>query len=831
MHKLTPTPITAALLSVFLTACGGGGDSTSSTTSTNSGSATALSTPEQVDVVSANTTEITAALRSSLRSALNARNFDSAGTDYTTDKQHAHVWHPALEPVESVNNILCFIGQLKADEMLNQGDYVALIDKDRCDKGSGGQSSSGDQSSGADQATSFVTAIANASRANNTSPMIVNMWVPEMTMGDEDGNTAMIKAHIIVTEAPTSSNPYGQFHISFGMFNDEAVAIDQGELVSSVNADGKSQITLIDSMTEVLDEIEGIDSVTVTFKQRASIVAEGDGSQGVAVTQQTITGLEDIDLPEEMDNQFNSYGYAITYNSDHVKISKGDSFANLTEGSSQTCLNRNDFNEAVWRYNLYDKNSGERVELNSGFPFRYETNRDSGVFDGRGHVGYWGVWAERNATLENGQTIKKESFGDHSANGEEYTVVTAPGKLVKQTVTALAVTELDGIDFNYYDNSLGETDYNQWVVNYVSDGSDGAGFYKIAGMTYGGENSPPQQTAIETPIKLTLSDDFDALHMWSQQLGGAVTWHNGAENITYFAEEFVDGDETGLEELFAGGLPTATLFCYDNCPKGTLELSDLSSYDSPFDSPLRNAMGGAVTPIQYTFSRTGDNAFTLVKTSGDEPIVLATGITSEQLQQTMHSWGLRSGNMVTTPLEDPRDIYNLPENSVVYRWETGLEAWNHMTILKQGDTAITFDKPLELRYVHTEENDRSSNSMVASRFAGQTFLLNYGGPGQLWGIPSRAVGAEGENISGEHFRYYPAFNLADGVLLGANNQYVVKAIDIEQKMVRDLGACKSLNFDGLIEPPTAVSSSYDVSIGDVPDVADEAPAVIDGIVQ
>jgi hypothetical protein len=776
-----------------------------------------------VDVISASS-NTTAALTANLRAALIARAFNDSGTDYVNDEQNVHVWHPALEPVESVNSILCFIGQMQAEQMINQGNYIALIDDASCEKGSGDQGSSGNQSSGADQAPSFVEAIANVTQANSTSPMIISMWVPEMEMGDGGDSTKTIKARIEVTEGPSTNKPFGEFHMSFGMFdNSDGSSAGGGELGTTTSSNGQLGLTLYESSQE------NFDGDTFTFSQRASILTNAAQTAGVAVTQSSITGTN---IPEELAED--NFGYALSYDSDHVLVNKADSFANLTANpSSQACLNRNDFHEAVWRYNLYDAATGARVELNSGFPFRFESTVDSGTFDGRGHVGYWGVWAEGDASLANGQTIRKESFGDNAGTPEEYTVVTSPGKLIKQTVTALELTELTGIDFNYHDNALG--DYNQWVVNYLSasdtGANAGAGFYKVAGMTYGGENTPPQETSV-TPVKITLDDEFSALQMWSQQLGGAVTWRNGAEEITYFAEEFVDGDETGMEELFAGGATSATLYCYDNCPKGTLELSELESFDSPFDNPLRDSMGGAVTPIQYTFTRTGTNAFTLVKTTGSEPVVLADGITSDQLRETMHSWGIRSGNMVTAPLADARDIYNLPEDSVVYRWETGLDAWNKMTIIKQGDTAITFDKPLEFRYVHSANNDRSSLPLVAGRFAGQTFLVNYGGPGQLWGIPSRAVGAEGETVSGDHFRYYPAFNLKDGVQLSKGSaQYVVKAIDIEQKMVRDdLTDCSDLNFNGLIEPPSALSSEYNVDIGPVPTV-DDAPAVIGGEVQ
>lgn len=64
----------------------------------------------------------------------------------------------------------------------------------------------------------------------------------------------------------------------------------------------------------------------------------------------------------------------------------------------------------------------------------------------------------------------------------------------------------------------------------------------------------------------------------------------------------------------------------------------------------------------------------------------------------------------------------------------------------------TFDKPIQITYTHTDTTDRSGD---AGTFNNKLFMLNYGGSGNLWGIP-------GAQSNGG--RYSSLFNIADGTI-------------------------------------------------------------------
>ena len=107
-----------------------------------------------------------------------------APTDYTNAKQNYHVWNESLKPVDLVNNILCFTGQLKASEFINKGPYLALADESACFKEDNSSSESA-QSSGAANTPSYTKIIVNATRASVDDPLIVKVWIPAMGSGGD----------------------------------------------------------------------------------------------------------------------------------------------------------------------------------------------------------------------------------------------------------------------------------------------------------------------------------------------------------------------------------------------------------------------------------------------------------------------------------------------------------------------------------------------------------------------------------------------------------------------------------------------------------------------
>ncbi len=641
--------------------------------------------------------------------------FNDAGTDYTNAPQKRYVWNEALQPIELVNSILCFTAQFNTTEFANQGPYLVLADEGACfddtDDGSTGQSA------GAANTVSYVTAVADVTRESTSSPLIVNVWLPEM--GGGDGEQA-IKFKAVISEGASDTNPFGQFQFNFEFFDnfDNLTPRGGGEVITLDSVPGSIGFTLYESSSN------GSNSYT----QSASVVMDADRSNGIALTSSDESGA-----------------YALAFNADNVLVQNASSFGSLpykSGNNSGTCLSRTQFNNDVHRYDLFNKTTGAAVSVNSGFPIKY-ASQNNGNYDSFGYIGYWGLWTEVDNAVTNGETVVRSDDGVTIP----YTVIKAPGRLVKNSVKTLALANARGIAFSYWDDALfSDGTFDQWVVKYLTAAADSVGqdgFYKTGKLTWG-NNGPT--VAAYGPTLISLSTN-ESLYMYSEQLGGEVKYLEGKTSLTYYEQKFINGSETGAGEELNGG--SLTLYCYDNCPLGTLDAGELTNW-SGAGSPFESGSG----PHQFTFSVSGGNALTLVSVNSSEPVQFNGSLTSSSLSNSPWSWGVRSGPMVTSTVSNAYDIYDPTIVTEYYVWETGLSSWNQLTAVKDGNGDIlSFDKPLQFTYTHTNANDRTGS---AGTFAGQTYLVNYGGNGDFWGLPYVQTGN----------RYAPEFSIADGVVMG-----------------------------------------------------------------
>jgi hypothetical protein len=713
--------------------------------------------------------------------------FDDPASQYSTDSQDFNVWNQALEPVELVNSILCFTSQMKATEFVNEGPYISLVDEGACFDNEGGNTG---QSTAASNTPTYMEVVVNATRESDTEPLIVSVWIPGMEAGEDE---QAIKFKAVVTEGASEDDPFGQFTFNFDFYDnfDSATPAGGGEVKTIDSVAGKIGFTLYESA-----ERDGFDT-----SQSASVVMSEDKTEGIALTASSFGAIGEA--------------YGLAFNQNNVLVQTGDDYDDLgfqTGDSSGSCLNRTEFTEAVWRYDLYDVESGDRVEVDSGMSFRFDSDND-GDNDSYGHIGYWGIWTEEQSALANGDTITAEDFS--TGEGEEFTVIKAPGRLIKLTVESLSLADARGIDFYYWDDTAFEQDFESWVVNYLTAENDEAsadGFYKVAGVRWGEQGS--QRTDV-TPELISVPNN-ETLHMRSDQLGGGVKYKQGDTELSFYQESFVNGSESATGELFADG--AAALHCVERCPVGTLGTTELASFDSPYVQSI-NSVDDAVA---YSINPTGANAMTLVRTSNSETVRYEDGLTENSLQQSPNAWGVRSGAMVSADvlasLSNPWDIYDPEIVSTFYVWETGLNEWNQLATVRDANGAIrTFDKPIQFTYKHSDANDRTAD---AGENDGMTVMLSYGGNGDLWGIPHEQT---------DDHRGYPLFNIADGVAMGPNNSYVVKAREIEGTMADATGQCTDMTItEPEVAVPTSVTGSAD--IGDMPTVT-ASPAVIAGVVQ
>jgi len=793
--KSLPLSLAAGALASALALAGCG----SSSSSTGSGTVEGLDVPTNMSVVSA-ADDGGAAKPSAFRTDFGglAKAFDAADSDYSTDNVNVWVHDMSMEPLDVINEILCMMDQTRAEDMVNQGNYIALIDGARCRQGEAQEDGSAGQSAGGGKTAQYEKWVVNSSRASNGADQIVKAWVPD-DMEGPGGGMQTIRAKVTIHEGVSDTLPFGDFVLNFA-FYDGTTALGGGTLKTLDAVNGKVAYSFF--------EQEGTEQVAYSageqFDRMATLVAMApDGSDGRARTSSYFAGNDGFGTFEE------GGAFDLAFDAAHLKRAKADTVDALDSGpTDDACLDRGAFDTHVWRYDLYHAadgtwngqavEGGDRVVVNSGFPFKYD-NAGTDVF---GHVGYWGMWVEDpELVIPDGATIEQVNFGSDTTT--PYTVLRAPGKLIRRTAKELALTKLTGQTLNFWgpvDDGGGER-FGEWQVAY-----DGAAF-QVTGEITGWDETGPVVAAVSPAVDVTPPDGA-FLGLWSDSLGGSVNFVGGDAFVTFYGEEFVGGDDA----VFDGG--DLTLHCFERCLKAPVAQADVDAgWDGIYRPDATDLSTGVTT---YTISP-DDMTLTL----GTDPVSLVDGV---DVSGTEHEWGMNTGEMVTTAVKDTMttmwDVYNPNLVTVSYRWETGTNDWNQYVAVKtSGGDFASFDKPIQFAYEHSTAGDANDDAT----YDGETFRLEYGGGGDLWGIPWAVEGDTG--------RWEPAFAIADGTRMGpTGTEFVIRAREKEQSMSEVAASnCSGLAFGGLpFDWPTEADGTPD--IGTRPTVTDP-PAVIGGELQ
>ncbi|MFT7109103.1 MAG: hypothetical protein ACI843_000761 [Psychrobacter glaciei] len=741
-------------------------------------------------------------------------------SDYVSSKQNVYVWLDAVEPISFIDSLLCFTNQSRPLAMKDQGDYISWNDASRCFEDQG-QGSDDSQGSG-EQVQQFVTIVGNSSQASATDPLIYKGWVEDYAgQSGEDGGPSVILMLGEVRNTPTDANPFGEFTLTYGLLptlaSTEADNQGFGEVVSSAASAGGASFTLYQK-----DSYED-NSVQVNCTTSASVDYNESTQTGLARTGSVCLEADTGNTSAFNDNA----AFALAVNSDYVHMGKAATYSQIDAGTfdSQVCLARDGFNSVVWNYSLYNKADGSEVAINSGMQLKVDgdgdgTGTDSNGFENWGNIGYWGSWREDGQGFTDGETVQQATFDD--TVGDNFTVKVAPGRLVKNTVDSVNLADLDGVTFSTWINENdsylldltaptdfnGDSDSTGGFEVMLEANSDNNGF-EVTGIRSNGGEVTPVSPAVAVPLNTGV-----VLNMWSRQLGGNIRYLADATAVRFFTRSFVDGSETATGELFDGGTSPVTLKCFERCLDVNIAATDISGgavQEAVFVSD------SSATAQDYTFSNT-DLTLKIVTDS----VKFSDAVTKDNIASSQHwSWGVNSGPMVSSAsgITTRTALYSAIEAGSVdfYTWETGLEHWQQqMVLIDSSDNVVSFDKPVTIKYTHATANDRNTNSSEN----GKVFLLEYGGKGQLWGLPFE---------QGDNNRWGPVINIKDGVILGSTSQYIIKANNVEQRMqVAASSNCADLPLTAPSQAvPTGITGGV-FDIGSMPDISEQAPSVVDG---
>ena len=700
----------------------------------------------------------------------------------------------------------CIMSAMRPDALVNEGNYIALVDKKKCDADDRSSSGNSGSTSGGTNAPSYMKAIVDATRGSNDEPMRVKTWIDEV---EQDFN-ATIFINISATQAPSDTNPYGVFRMDYCGKGEIGSCMMRGLLEGS--ASGISYY-----------EVEG--------------GAMGGG--GTKALTLTTSGEDSGAGMLEMTQMGQTIGYSFAYNGDYFRRSDGTQDECFTRDASDA-----DTGQSVWRYGLYDAETGARVNRNSGFPIEY-TGAEGKVF--HGHMGYWGLWLPPEAGVSSGATVQRvEYVPDAAPVKTDYTMVKADGRLMKYTKKTRTLAAIDKIHFQTWVWNMtgffeGATPNRQYEMYW----DDAAGAFKVTGEVECGSNGCSTHSFdAEKTVGVSYFASMGGMRGWSQALGGEMfiplagandTLQSAGVNVIYRVQDLV----------YPADMPAA-LYCLRDCPTA----ESMAGYFAPGSTAQSPYVPATFNNWQPTaagavVSYTSDSSAAVLRDSANAAVTFTD---REALQaHPQHQWGVRTGKLFAslTDVQCPQDATQYCDNRVdelqtYYQWETGPNQWNQLAVVKDGSgNVVAFDAPLQVSY-------NVPTGSAYGDYAGKSIVLQYGGFGELWGIPGHCVSSlTNDKVSCEtaESRYVPAFVIPFDEVLGQVHDgatpLLAKWLDREIRFARkDPSVCAAA---GLTVPtgltlPTAASlqdpsdAASTVYIGTKPEVS-EAPRVIHGDVK
>lgn len=754
-----------------------------------------------------------------------------ATSAYFTDAQSTHVEDATSQSIGQVNMITCVMSSMRPDALVNQGPYVALIDRNKCDAQKESSASNSSSSTGATQAPDYMTAIVNSTRASNTDPMLVSAWISI----NQDQTPVTVYAHISATVAPSASDPYGTFRLDYcGKASPGGSCLMNGYMQA-----GNGTLSY--------------------YEVDAGGGGGGGGNQTTALQLTSIgtsSGSGSLNAPDDQGGQV---AFDFAYDQNYFLRSRN---------GSQQCFSRDatapGTGISVWQYGLYDASTGNRINRNSGFPIQF-TASDGKTY--QGYIGYYGLNSQPGAPAPaDGSTVQKIDYSNGSATTATYKVIANGGRLTRFTKQATTLKDIDQIRFNAFVNNVNGSGLPDANTQYAMYWDEATQKFIVTGEMQCGFNGCQTGPLSNNAASVSVDPSFwsaSGLQGWSQSLGGGDLFIalNSAGSpmdttaVVYHTQDLV----------YPGDTVPAALYCVNNCPTAvSLQTYFRQASGSPVASPYLSSTYNNFQPSSGAVSYAVDTSGTLVD-SNQTQVVDTTA--SDYQNYPQYQQGVMSGRLVgnLTDLQcgtnggQPQycDWVAQGNAQVYYQWQTGPNTWDQFTAVKDNSgNVIKFDPPLNVNFkVPANKSGSGANGLPYGVYAGSTLVLQYADFGDLWGIPGNCVSLTSNqaiNCNEAQARYVPSFAIPydgtgasqDGVVTtsanGAQTTYLVKWLNREIRFASEpvntcTSAPESLHVTpatlptsaGLKDPSSASSPVYN---GVEPTVT-SAPRVIQGVVE
>lgn len=708
---------------------------------------------------------------------------DTVETDFTRDRPTAMIRESSLETFDKVSNYLCLLASSNYQTQIDKGAFNASVDADLCLRP--GQSARTDAAG--NEEANLAHGVVIADKLGDTEGVRVRAWFSAVVDRPGSSLTEEVSIHLKadITEGVTTSRPLGSFNLSWTIRSSaQATLLEHGVAKTMPNTGGATVVQANwRNLWDAANKLENNATASLNFDELGRLV------NGLAHSH--ALGIDNSGAPKT----------GVVTGAHNRTIAFNEGFFQTRQGTTlDLCRSRTEVKTNIFKYGLYNSSNGSRVNKLFGMPIETAT----GV---KGWASGSGISLQNGQSLASGATLK--------SGKDQYTLLAGAGKLFRHTRRNLPQSEIMNRDIVLREPTLNVTS-GKWVPT-----------------DYFGRLSESSQTVSGATVKsykftyTKTSTNFGST--WSTSAGEKPLDTSWFRNYNFISPKF-SGDITAyfennqLREVFfftidqnTSSLSSTTqLYCYNNCPKAPIVKVGTNSVINGADAIYTSVSATVITDDIFKTYRFDQTNLTLLATSNGSDVAAATfapGTTPSDLASSIQN-GLSTGPFITSTDYNQLKLSNqkpwrINSANTYYMWQTGLNHFNRLGQLKRADgSVVQFDPLLFFDYIHTQANDR--DGAASSSYYNQTFKLNFAGT-KFAGIPLISDDNELKNTD--------AFALADGTKLGANSEYMVKAMIYEQRMAaKDSSSCSGLSFDAPNRPTAERVPQAPLDLGIAPTV-------------
>ena len=767
-----------------------------------------------------------------LASQSTAQTYAAAGTDYSAAGSETWTEDAMNDFLGMANSFACISKNSRLDlSTLANASYESLIAEVQCGLA--------DLNSTGTNRDTLSRSVVVTSRASNSTPL-------EGTVYFDASMDAGFITNMTFKKDPTTFGPYGEWYIGYKMAQSAGTAIPFANtpmfgFVDIAPGAGNSIV------------IQGADrsrtpGTTHDLIERSKI-SYSDSTLDAATLVGQYVGID------EGSNATNTVIAGRTSDTNYYRVTL-DNAATPPTTSSQ-CFKRDQTWSNVYKYGVYNKASGAKLNLSGSFGFKTAANL-------RGFYDHNGAWFDGGAFAFNKSGNKTVAVTDNET-GTAYTLKWAPGKLFTKSVVTEALAsginiyERDGMyvrlvgatmTATYWDAPTGGTQItNPWgngtIGNDVTQSDINISGYDHIGWMHdtakrqnvywsGGATVDVQVRTAKSLDATLLAANFTNL----TQDGGA-----GFKNMPLDRALWAAGDQDASRNYASGSGSTA----------------DGAAFYFTGLNPTGVATGLLPRTLYIDTGTSGPDA-------SDKPVMFNFAV-NERSGKYEDFFDNSAANWSNDSWPE-YEISLIDGSSNKYQWRFGAYPWTHsIAAVKADGTVKPVDQPVMLKYEHTTAKDVNAaqdtngityfanktdhfpdktnlcgNALASthysctarpSSFDGKTFMLEYNG-NHLHGFPEqKATYSDG----GDDGYYIQLVNPIDGSdVVGADGTaYVLKSRQIGKTFVPaptsvynpaspvyydpnspSTADCDDLSFDTLSD----LGSGFQIS--DLPDVNDSS---------